>query len=299
MTNQNLWYKNAVFYQISVRSFKDSDGDGHGDLQGLTEKLDYLQTLGVDCIWIMPIYPSPLNDDGYDIADYYNVDSAYGQLEDLKTLIQAAHERGIRLILDLVLNHTSDQHPWFQSARADRNSPYRDYYVWSDTNQKYAEARIIFIDTENSNWAWDETAGQYYWHRFYSSQPDLNFDNPKVQAEMLNVARFWLDLGIDGFRADAVPYLFEREGTNCENLPETHAFLKQLRAVMNAYGTERILLCEANQWPEEVRPYFGNGDEFHMGFHFPIMPRIYMALKKERSADLETIMRRTPAIPEN
>jgi maltose alpha-D-glucosyltransferase / alpha-amylase len=297
--NNEPWYKNAVFYEISVRAFKDSNDDGRGDLRGLTEKLDYLQTLGVDCIWIMPIYPSPLNDDGYDIADYYSVDSAYGSLDDLKVLIEAAHQRDIRLVMDLVLNHTSDAHPWFQAARADKNSPYRDYYVWSDTNEKYKDARIIFVDTETSNWTWDEQAGQYFWHRFYASQPDLNFDNLKVQEEMLNVARFWLDLGIDGFRADAVPYLFEREGTNCENLPETHVYLKKLRKFMDEHYPERILLCEANQWPEDVRPYFGDGDEFHMGFHFPIMPRIYMALKKGRFEDMQQIMQRTPPIPEN
>lgn len=296
---KNLWYKDAVFYQISVRAFKDSNGDGHGDLHGLIEKLDYLQTLGVDCIWIMPIYPSPLNDDGYDIADYYAVDQTFGSLDDLKELIEAAHARDIRIVMDLVLNHTSDAHPWFQASRADRNSPYRDYYVWSDTDEKYKDARIIFIDTEPSNWTWDEVAGQYYWHRFYASQPDLNFDNPKVQEEMLNIARFWLDLGIDGFRADAVPYLFEREDTNCENLEETHTFLKKLRSFMDQNYPDCILLCEANQVPEDVRQYFGNGDEFHMGFHFPIMPRIYMALKKGRYEDMAEIMRRTPAIPEN
>jgi maltose alpha-D-glucosyltransferase / alpha-amylase len=296
---KNLWYKDAVFYEISVRAFKDGNGDGHGDLHGLIEKLDYLQTLGVDCIWIMPIYPSPLNDDGYDIADYYAVDQTFGSLDDLKELIAAAHARNIRIVMDLVLNHTSSAHPWFQDSRADRNSPYRDYYVWSDTDEKYREARIIFIDTEPSNWTWDETAGQYYWHRFYASQPDLNFDNPRVQEEMLNIARFWLDLGIDGFRADAVPYLFEREGTNCENLPETHAFLKKLRSFMDEHYPDCILLCEANQYPEDVRQYFGDGDEFHMGFHFPIMPRIYMALKKGRYGDMAEIMRRTPAIPEN
>ncbi len=299
MTTNNLWYKNAVFYEISVRAFKDGNGDGRGDLRGLTAKLDYLQTLGVDCIWIMPIYPSPLRDDGYDIADYYSVDPAYGSLDDLKVLVEAAHQRHIRIVMDLVLNHTSDAHPWFQAARADRNSPYHDYYVWSDSDQLYTDARIIFVDTETSNWTWDERAGQYFWHRFYSTQPDLNFDNPKVQEEMLNVARFWLDLGIDGFRADAVPYLFEREGTNCENLPETHAYLKRLRAFMEEHYPGRILLCEANQWPEDVRPYFGDGDEFHMGFHFPIMPRIYMALKKGRYEDMAEIMRRTPSIPEN
>ena len=299
MINDNLWYKDAVFYQISVRAFKDSDGDGYGDLRGISEKLDYLQTLGVDCLWLMPIYPSPLRDDGYDIADYSNIASMYGTLDDFTFLINSARARGIRIIMDLVLNHTSDEHPWFKASRSDKNSPFRDYYVWSDTDQKYKETRIIFVDTENSNWTWDEKTEQYYWHRFYASQPDLNFDNPKVQEEMINIARFWLDLGVDGFRADAVPYLFEREGTNCENLPETHAYLKKLRAFMETNYPGRILLCEANQWPEDVRPYFGNGDEFHMGFHFPIMPRIYMALKKGRANDMVEILRRTPPIPEN
>ncbi|MEW5938312.1 MAG: maltose alpha-D-glucosyltransferase [Chloroflexota bacterium] len=298
MTN-TLWYKDAVFYQISVRAFKDSTSDGHGDLLGLAEKLDYLRDLGVDCIWLMPIYPSPWKDDGYDIADYRNVAAPFGTLDGFKTLIESAHARGIRIVSDLVLNHTSDAHPWFQAARADRNSPYRDYYVWSGTDQKYKEARIIFLDTEPSNWTWDEQAGQYYWHRFYASQPDLNYDNPKVQEEMINVARFWLDLGIDGFRADAVPYLFEREGSVCENLPETHAYLKKLRALMDEHYPGRILLCEANQWPEDVRPYFGDGDQFHMGFHFPIMPRIFMALKRGRVDDLVEIVNRTPPIPEN
>ena len=296
---ENPWYKNAVFYQISVRAYKDGNGDGHGDLRGLTEKLDYLQTLGVDCIWIMPIYPSPLKDDGYDIADYYNIAETFGSVDDLKALIEAAHARDVRVVMDLVLNHTSDEHPWFKASRSDRKSPYRDYYVWSNTDQKFTGTRIIFIDTEPSNWTFDEKTGQYYWHRFYASQPDLNYDNPKVQEEMFNVARFWLDLGIDGFRADAVPYLFEREGTNCENLPETHAFLKKLRAFMDKNYPGRILLCEANQWPEDVRPYFGDGDEFQMGFHFPIMPRIFMALKKGRIEDMVEILRRTPPIPEN
>ena len=294
-----LWYKDAVFYQIYVRAFRDSNGDGRGDIQGLTQKLDYLEDLGVDCIWLMPIYPSPLKDDGYDIADYYNIAEAFGTLEDFKSLIKAAHAREIRIIMDLVLNHSSDRHPWFQASRSDRNSPYRDYYVWSDTDQKYEDARIIFVDTEPSNWSWDEKAGQYYWHRFYASQPDLNYDNPKVQQEMFNIARFWLDLGIDGFRTDAVPYLFEREGTNCENLPETHAYLKKLRAFMDEGYPGRILLCEANQWPEDVRPYFGEGDEFHMGFHFPIMPRIFMALKKGRADDMIDILNRTPDIPDS
>ncbi len=297
--NETLWYKNAVFYQVYVRAFKDSSGDGHGDLQGLTQKLEYLKDLGVDCLWLMPIYPSPLRDDGYDIADYYNIAETFGTIDDFKKLLESAHARGIRLIMDLVMNHTSDEHPWFQAARSDRRSTYRDYYVWSDTNQKYTDARVIFVDSEPSNWTWDEQAGQYYWHRFYASQPDLNYDNPQVQTKMLNVARFWLDLGIDGFRADAVPYLFERDGTSCENLPETHAYLKKLRAFLDEHYPDRILLCEANQWPEDVRPYFGEGDEFHMGFHFPIMPRIYMALKKGRGDNLRDILRRTPSIPEN
>ncbi len=299
MLNNELWYKDAVFYQVSVRAYKDSNGDGFGDLRGLEEKLQYIHDLGIDCIWLMPIYPSPLRDDGYDIADYYNVADMYGNLEDLKSLVKTAHSLDIRIIMDLVLNHTSDEHPWFKASRSDRNSPYRDYYVWSDTDQKYQDARIIFLDTEASNWTYDEKTGQYYWHRFYASQPDLNFDNPQVQEEMFNVARFWLDMGIDGFRADAVPYLFEREGTNCENLPETHVYLKKLRAFIDREYPGRILLCEANQWPEDVRPYFGDGDEFQMGFHFPIMPRIYMALKKERPDDMIEILRRTPPIPEN
>jgi len=295
----SLWYKNAIFYQIYVRAFKDSNKDGHGDLQGLLQNLDYLKELGVDCVWLMPIYPSPLKDDGYDIADFLNIDEAFGTIDDFKGLLKAAHERGLRIIMDLVMNHTSIEHPWFQAARTDRKSPYRDYYVWSDTNQKYKDARIIFVDSEPSNWTWDDVAGQYYWHRFYASQPDLNYDNPKVQEEMLATARFWLDLGVDGFRADAVPYLFERENTTSENLPETHAYLKKLRAYIDENYPGRILLCEANQWPENVRPYFGNGDEFHMCFHFPIMPRIYMAIKKGRADDLLAILSRTPPIPEN
>lgn len=299
MNHDELWYKDAVFYEINVRAFYDSNGDGHGDLPGLTQKLDYLHDLGVDCIWLMPIYQSPLRDDGYDISDYYNIAKTFGTVEDFKTLLDEAHKRNIRVITDLVMNHTSMDHPWFQASRSSRDNPYRDYYVWSDTDQKYKDTRIIFLDTEPSNWTWDEQTQQYYWHRFYASQPDLNFDNPKVQEEMINIARFWLDLGIDGFRADAVPYLFEREGTNCENLPETHEYLKKLRAFMDTNYPGRILLCEANQWPEDVRPYFGEGDEFHMGFHFPIMPRIYMALKKQRADDMVEILRRTPAIPDN
>jgi len=292
-----LWYKDAVLYEVYVRAFCDSDGDGHGDLRGLTQKLDYLQALGVDCLWLMPIYPSPLKDDGYDIADYCGVLPAYGTLEDFKSLLAEAHARGLRVIADLVLNHTSDQHPWFQAARTKPNSAYRGYYVWSVTDRKYAGARIIFLDTETSNWAWDEAAGQYYWHRFYSSQPDLNYDNPAVRAEMFKVIKFWFNLGVDGFRADAVPYLFEREGTNCENLPETHAYLKALRRFVDERYPGRILLCEANQWPEDVRPYFGDGDEFHLGFHFPLMPRIFMALRRGDRTPLEWILNRTPPIP--
>jgi maltose alpha-D-glucosyltransferase/alpha-amylase len=298
MTNNIPWYKNAIFYEVYVRAYSDSNGDGHGDLRGLTNKLDYLKDLGVDCLWLLPIFPSPLKDDGYDIADYYHVLPTYGELNDFKQLVEAAHSRGMRVITDLVLNHTSDQHPWFQAARSSPTSPYRDYYVWSDSDQKYAETRIIFLDTEKSNWTWDETAGQFFWHRFYSSQPDLNYDNPAVQAEMLRVMQFWLDLGVDGFRADAVPYLFEREGTNCENLPETHAYIKELRRFMDEHYPGRIMLAEANQWPEDVRQYFGDGDEFHMGFHFPVMPRLYMALKKGDRSAIKWILERTPLIPD-
>ncbi len=297
--NNNLWYKNSVFYELSVRAFKDSDGDGHGDLRGLTEKLDYLQTLGVDCIWIMPIYPSPLRDDGYDIADYYSVDPDYGSLDQLKVLIEAAHQRNIRIIMDLVLNHTSDAHPWFQASRSDRSSPYRDYYVWNDDDKKYPDVRIIFSDVEKSNWTWDEKAGQYFWHRFYSTQPDLNFDNPKVRDEMLNVMRFWLTLGIDGFRVDAPTYLFEREGTNCESLPETHAYLKRIRSMMDAEFPGAIMLAESNQWPGELARYFDAGDEFHMAFHFPLMPRMYLALAQGDASAIIDILEATPAIPES
>jgi len=293
------WYKNSVFYEVYLRAFFDSNGDGHGDLRGLEQKLDYLKDLGVDCIWLLPIYPSPLRDDGYDISDYYGVLPTYGTSADFRALVQAVHGRGMHLITDLVLNHTSDQHPWFQSARSSRASPYRDYYVWSDSNQKYQEARIIFLDTEKSNWTWDEQAGQYFWHRFYSTQPDLNYDNPAVRAEMLNVMKFWMDQGIDGFRADAVPYLFEREGTNCENLPETHAYLKELRHYLDEHYPGCVLLCEANQWPEDVRPYFGDGDEFHMGFQFPAMPRIFKSIRAGNSSSLLEILKRTPPIPEN
>ncbi len=299
MDNNTLWYQNAVFYEVYVRGFFDGNGDGHGDLAGLTTKLDYIQSLGVDCIWLLPTYPSPLRDDGYDIADYYGVHPQFGNLEDFKTLVSEVHRRGMRIITDLVMNHTSDQHPWFQAARSSRQSPYRDYYVWSDSDQKYRDTRIIFLDTEPSNWTWDEQAGQYFWHRFYATQPDLNFDNPAVRAEMLKIARYWLDLGVDGFRADAVPYLIEREGTNCENLPETHDYLKEVRRFVEENYPGRILLCEANQWPRDVRPYFGDGDEFHLGFHFPAMPRIYKSIAAGDGISLVQILNDTPAIPEN
>jgi maltose alpha-D-glucosyltransferase/alpha-amylase len=297
MSEKSLWYKNSVFYEVYVRAFRDSNGDGHGDIPGLISRLDYLKELGVDCIWLLPIYPSPLKDDGYDIADYYGIIPEYGTIEDFKKLVEETHKRGMRIIIDLVLNHTSDQNLWFQTARRDRDSQYRDYYVWSDTDQKYKEARIIFLDSEVSNWTWDDGAGQFYWHRFYSSQPDLNYDNKAVQKEMLNVMKFWLDLRVDGFRVDAVPYLFEREGTNCENLPETHAYLKRIRKFVDKEYPDCILLCEANQWPEDVRAYFGDKDEFHMGFHFPVMPRIFMALKKNDRSPILDILERTPAIP--
>ncbi|MCO6449261.1 MAG: maltose alpha-D-glucosyltransferase [Caldilineales bacterium] len=300
------WYQTAVFYELYVRAFQDSNGDGNGDLRGAIQRLDHLADLGVTCLWLLPTFPSPLVDDGYDIADYFGVHADYGTVEDFRALVEAAHARGMRVIADLVMNHTSDQHPWFQASRR-REAPYDDYYVWSDTDQKYEDARIIFLDTEPSNWTWDKVRGQYFWHRFYRQQPDLNFDNPAVQQAMFDIARFWMGLGLDGFRADAVPYLIEREGTNCENLPETHAYLKQLRAFMDAEYPEAILLCEANQWPEDVRPYFGGdpddptvlGDEFHMGFHFPVMPRLYMALKRGDRTPVVEIMGRTPSIPVN
>ncbi len=298
ISNDPLWYRHAIFYEVYVRAFHDSDGDGHGDLRGLIQKLDHLQDLGIDCIWLLPIYPSPLRDDGYDISDYYNILSTYGTIRDFQDLIQAAHARGMRVITDLVMNHTSDQHPWFQAARRSRTSPYRDYYVWSDTDQKYKETRIIFLDTEKSNWSWDEEAGQFFWHRFYSTQPDLNYDNPAVRQEMMKIMRYWLEMGIDGFRADAIPYLFEREGTNCENLPETHAYLKEVRAFMEQNFPGCILLGEANQWPEDVLPYFADGDELHMNFHFPLMPRMYMALRKEDVSPLKWVFERTPEIPD-
>ena len=291
------WYKDAVIYQVYPRGFSDSNGDGTGDLRGLTEKLDYLRELGVDCLWLMPIYVSPLKDDGYDIADFYQIQPALGTIEDFVALTKAAHERNIRVIGDLVLNHTSDQHAWFQEARRDRNSPYHDFYVWSDTAQEYPGTRVIFKDTHDSNWSWDTLARRYYWHRFYSHQPDLNYDNPAVRAEILKVIAFWLDKGIDGFRVDAIPYLFEREGTNCENLPETHGFCKEIRRFVDENYPGTLLLAEANMWPQDLIAYFGSGDEFHMAFNFPIMPRIFMALRREQCWPIIEIMDQLPAIP--
>jgi len=302
ISDDPLWYKNAVFYEVFVRAFADSNRDGIGDLPGLTNHLDYLQELGVDCLWLLPVYPSPLRDDGYDIADFYKIHLDYGMVHDFRVLVDEAHQRGLRVIADLVPNHTSDQNLWFPASR-DPNHPdhetYRDWYVWSPTDQRYREARIIFLDYEPSNWTWDPVRGEYYWHRFFHHQPDLNYDHPAVQQEMLRVVGFWLEQGIDGFRVDAVPYLHEREGTNCENLPETHAYLKRLRAYVDEIAPGTLLLSEANQWPEDVRPYLGNGDEFHMNFHFPLMPRIYMSLARADRTPILEILARTPPIPES
>jgi maltose alpha-D-glucosyltransferase / alpha-amylase len=294
-----LWFKRAVFYEIHIRGFFDGNDDGSGDFRGLIEKLDYLQWLGIDCIWLLPMYSSPLRDGGYDIADFFTIHPDYGTVDDFKSFVEAAHQRGMRVIADLVMNHTSSEHPWFQESRSSPDSPKRDWYVWSDTDQRYLDARVIFIDSEPSNWTWDPVAGAYYWHRFFSHQPDLNYANPEVQEAMLNVLRFWLDLGIDGFRLDAVPYLYEREGTNGENLPETHAYLRRVRSEIDARYPDRVLLAEANQWPEDVVAYFGDGDECHMAFHFPVMPRMFMALRREEARPILEILDRTPPIPEN
>ncbi len=290
---------NAVFYQVYLRAFYDADNNGWGDFLGLRRKLDYLEWLGVDCIWLMPIYPSPLRDDGYDISSFYGIHQNYGLFEDFRMTVEELKRRNIRIIADLVVNHTSDQHPWFIEARQSVDSPMRDYYVWSDTDKKYQGTRIIFLDTEESNWAYDEHSDQYYWHRFYSSQPDLNYDNPAVQEEMLNIMRYWLDLGIDGFRVDAVPYLFEREGTNNENIAETHDYLKVMRQFIDEHYPDALLLAEANQWAEDLLPYFGDDEhpEFHMCFHFPVMPRLYMALAKQDRSGIIDILDSTPEIP--
>jgi maltose alpha-D-glucosyltransferase/alpha-amylase len=295
-----LWYKDAIIYELPVKSFCDGNADGIGDFTGLYDKLDYLQSLGVTCLWLLPFFPSPLRDDGYDIADYVNVHPSYGTLNDFKRVLQAAHERGLRVVIELVLNHTSDQHPWFQRARlAPPGSTEREYYVWSDTDQRYQQTRILFADVEHSNWTWDPVAHAYYWHRFFHHQPDLNYDNPAVLREMLAVLDFWLDLGVDGFRIDAVPYLVERDHTSCENLPETHAIIKAIRAHLDSKAPARMLLAEANQLLADVRAYFGDGDECHMAYHFPVMPRIFMALHQEDRQPITDVMEGAPAIPDN
>ena len=294
-----LWYKDAIVYETHVKAFFDADGDGVGDFAGLVAKLDYLERLGITCLWLLPFFPSPLRDDGYDVSDYRGVHPSYGTLDGFRALVEEAHRRGIAILVELVVNHTSDRHPWFERARrAPPGSPERDAYVWSDTDRRFQGTRVIFTDTERSNWTWDEVAGAFYWHRFFSHQPDLNYDDPRVVEEMLDVLRFWAGLGVDGFRLDAVPYLVEREGTSCENLPETHAVLRRIRAALEAEHPGLVLLAEANQWPWDVRPYFGDGDECHMAFHFPLMPRIFMALRLEDAEPIADILRRTPAIPE-
>jgi maltose alpha-D-glucosyltransferase / alpha-amylase len=294
-----LWFKHAVFYEIHTRGFFDSDDDGSGDLRGIQEKLDYLQWLGIDCIWLLPMYASPLRDGGYDVSDFYKVHPDYGNVDDFAALVEAAHRRGIRVIADFVVNHTSSDHAWFQESRSDPTGPKGDWYVWSDTDERWQEARIIFLDTEPSNWTWDPVRGQYYWHRFFAHQPDLNYRNVEVQHAMLEALKFWLDLGIDGFRLDAVPYLYEQDGTNGENLPETHEFLRRVRAEVDESYPDRVLLAEANQWPADVVDYFGDGDECHMAFHFPVMPRMFMALRREEATPVYEILRHTPAIPPN
>ncbi len=282
LDNSPLWFKNAIIYEVPVRAFADSNGDGIGDFRGLTERLDYLQELGVTALWVLPFFPSPLRDDGYDISDYLSVNPIYGTLDDFKDFLAAAHQRDIRVIIELIVNHTSDQHPWFKRARlAPAGSSERDFYVWSDSPEKYKGTRIIFQDFETSNWTWDPVAKAYYWHRFYAHQPDINYDNPAVQQAVFDVLEFWLEMGVDGLRMDAVPYLFEREGTNCENLPETHDFLKSLRKYVDDRYEGKMLLAEANQWPEDAASYYGDGDECHMNFHFPLMPRLFMSLRME------------------
>jgi maltose alpha-D-glucosyltransferase/alpha-amylase len=295
---ESLWYKDAIIYQLHVRTFCDSNGDGIGDFPGLIQKLDYLQELGVNTIWLLPFFPSPLRDDGYDISDYTAVHPTYGVLEDFKTFLAAAHDRGMRIIIELVLNHTSDQHSWFQESRSSRDNPKRDWYVWRETDDHYQGVRIIFLDTERSNWAWDPLSKSYYWHRFFSHQPDLNYDNPAVFEAMWGVMKFWLEMGVDGFRLDAVPYLVEREGTSCENLPETHAIIRELRRRADREHPGKMLLAEANQWPSDVCSYFGDADEFHMAFHFPLMPRMFMSVQLEDRKPIVEILEQTPQIPE-
>jgi maltose alpha-D-glucosyltransferase/alpha-amylase len=299
LKNDPLWYRKAVFYEVLVRAFADANGDGSGDFSGLISRLDYIQELGVDCLWLPPFYASPLRDGGYDISDYCSVLPDFGTLPDFSEFVSEAHKRGLRVITDIVVNHTSEAHPWFQASRTDPEGPYGDFYVWSDSPERYPDARIIFVDTETSNWTFDPVRRQYYWHRFFSHQPDLNFDNPAVQEAVLDIVRFWMDLGIDGFRLDAIPYLFEAEGTNCENLPATHQFLRRLRRTMDTEYPGRIMLAEANQWPKEVVDYFGTEDEpeCHMCFHFPVMPRIYYSLREEKAKPIVDILAETPEIP--
>jgi len=295
--DEPFWYRDAIVYEIHLRAFNDSNGDGIGDFPGLLQKLDYLQDLGVTTVWLLPFYPSPLKDDGYDISDYTSVNPDYGTLDDFREFLEQAHRHKLRVITELVINHTSDQHPWFQQARSSRDNPRRDWYVWSATDDRYRGVRVIFKDTELSNWAWDPVSKSYYWHRFFSHQPDLNYDHPAVREEMWKVLKFWRDIGVDGFRVDAVPYLVEREGTSCENLPETHEVVKFLRRRLDENYSQNFLLAEANQWPRDVRPYFGDGDEFHMAFHFPLMPRMFMAVKLEDRKPLVDILEQTPEIP--
>lgn len=297
-TADSLWYKDAVMYEAHIKSLYDSNADGYGDFKGLTQKLDYIQELGVNVIWLLPFYPSPLRDDGYDIADYEGINPAYGNMDDFRSFMTEAHRRGIKVFTELVINHTSDQHPWFQRARhAPPGSSERNFYVWSDDNHKYKDARIIFVDTEKSNWTWDPVAKAYYWHRFFSHQPDLNFDNPEVLKEVTRIMNLWLDMGVDGLRLDAIPYLIERDGTNCENLPETHNILKQLRTSLDANHKSRVFLAEANQWAKDTTKYFGDSDECQMAFHFPVMPRLYLAIAQEDRRPIEETMKSTPAIP--
>jgi maltose alpha-D-glucosyltransferase/alpha-amylase len=294
-----LWYKDAIIYQLHVRTFCDSNGDGIGDFPGLIQKLDYLQELGVNTLWLLPFFPSPLRDDGYDISDYTAVHPNYGVLQDFKAFLTAAHDRGMRVVIELVLNHTSDQHSWFQESRSSRENPKRDWYVWSETDNHYQGVRIIFVDTEMSNWAWDPLSKSYYWHRFFSHQPDLNYDNPAVFEAMWTVMKFWLEMGVDGFRLDAVPYLVEREGTSCENLPETHAIIREFRKRVDREYPGKMLLAEANQWPSDVCLYFGDANEFHMAFHFPLMPRMFMSVQLEDRKPNVEILEQTPQIPDS
>jgi maltose alpha-D-glucosyltransferase / alpha-amylase len=297
-TGDARWYQRAVFYEVAVRGFFDSDGDGFGDFGGMQQKLDYLEWLGIDCLWLLPFYQSPLRDGGYDISDFYTVLPESGMVDDVDMFLDEAHRRGIRVVADMVMNHTSDQHPWFQESRDDRTNPKADWYVWSDDSERWGDARVIFVDSEPSNWTWDPQREQFYWHRFFHHQPDLNYDNPEVAEAMLDVVRFWLSLGLDGFRLDAVPYLFERDGTNGENLAETHEYLRRIRKTVDAEYPGRVLLAEANQWPSDVVDYFGNGDECHMCFHFPLMPRMFMAVRKEQRHPITEILAQTPEIPD-